>query len=193
MSLQQEVNAARNVQAPLWALPTVISTGGSTGGYKQLTPEQTKAQVWASIIHEARGIVWFSQSPDQQNINDCISGDAFADARVRNTACLRDQVAAAGVVNNQIKALAPVLNTQSYKWDFGSGIDSMLKVKDGFAYVFAMGRDGSTGSKTFTFPAGVTGSQVEVLNENRTIQVQGGKFTDSFANEYTHHVYKIRI
>ena len=56
-----------------------------------------------------------------------------------------------------------------------------------------MGRDGTTGSKTFTLPAGVTGSQVEVLNENRTIQVQGGKFTDSFANEYTHHVYKISL
>ena len=193
MSLQQEVNAARNVQAPLWALPTVISTGGSTGGYKQLTPEQTKAQVWASIIHEARGIVWFSQSPDQQNINDCISGDAFADARVRNTACLKDQVAAAGVVNNQIKALAPVLNTQSYKWDFGAGIDSMLKVKDGYAYVFAMTDDGKTGSRTFTLPQGVNGSTVEVLNEGRTLSVQGGKFTDTFSNEYTHHVYKVSL
>jgi len=87
MQLEQEINAARGVQAPLWALPTVISTGGSTGGYKQLGPEQVQAQVWASIIHEARGIVWFSQSPDQQNVNDCISGDAFQDARIHSAAC----------------------------------------------------------------------------------------------------------
>jgi hypothetical protein len=193
MSLQQEVNAARNVQAPLWALPTVISTGGSTGGYKQLTPDQVKAQVWASIIHEARGIVWFSQSPDQQNINDCISGDAFRDARVSNTACLREQVKAAGEVNNQVKALAPVINTQSYAWDFGTGIDSMLKVKDGSAYIFAMTDDGKTGSRTFTLPAGVNGSTVEVVNEGRTIPVQGGKFTDSFPNEFTSHVYKVTL
>ncbi|MFJ4262739.1 hypothetical protein ACIPYU_09860 [Paenarthrobacter nicotinovorans] len=193
ISLQNEVNAARGVQAPIWALPTVVSTGGSTGGYRQLTPEQTKAQVWASIIHEARGIVWFSQSPDQQNINDCISGDAFADARLKGTPCLKDQVAAVGVVNNQIKELAPVINTQSYVWNFGQGIDSMLKVKDGSAYVFAMGKDGATGSKTFTLPAGITGTQVDVVGENRSIPVQGGKFTDSFANEYTHHIYKITI
>ncbi|MCP2048077.1 UNVERIFIED_ORG: hypothetical protein J3D58_002149 [Paenarthrobacter nicotinovorans] len=193
ISLQNEVNAARGVQAPIWALPTVVSTGGSTGGYRQLTPEQTKAQVWASIIHEARGIVWFSQSPDQQNINDCISGDAFADARLKGTACLKDQVAAAGAVNNQIKALAPVINTQSYVWDFGDGIDSMLKVKDGSAYIFAMGQDGTTGSRTFRLPAGITGTQVEVVGEGRTLAVQGGSFTDSFANEYTHHVYRITL
>ncbi|MEV7663494.1 hypothetical protein, partial [Paenarthrobacter sp. NPDC089316] len=193
ISLQEEVNAARNVQAPIWALPTVVSTGGSTGGYRQLTPEQTKAQVWASIIHEARGIVWFSQSPDQQNINDCISGDAFADARLKATPCLKDQVAAAGAVNNEIKALAPVINTQSYVWNFGDGIDSMLKANDGSAYIFAMGKDGTTGSRTFTLPAGITGTQVEVVGENRTIAVQNGAFTDSFANEYTHHVYKITI
>jgi hypothetical protein len=193
MQLQQEVNAARGVQAPLWALPTVISTGGDAGAYVQLKPEQTKAQVWASIIHEARGIVWFSQSPDQQNINDCISGDAFQDARLKNTPCLIQQVKAAGEVNAQIKALAPVINTQSYVWDFGAGIDSMLKTYNGSAYIFAMTDDGGTGSRTFTLPSGITGSTVEVVNENRTIAVQGGKFTDSFPNEYTNHVYKITL
>ncbi|MEV7662446.1 hypothetical protein [Paenarthrobacter sp. NPDC089316] len=193
MSLQQEINAARSVHAPLWALPTVISTGGSTGGYKQLGPEQVQAQVWASVIHEARGIVWFSQSPDQQNVNDCISGDAFQDARLHNAACLKDQVAAAGVVNHAIRALAPVINTQSYVWDFGEGTDTMLKALDGQAYIFAMTDDGLTGSRTFTLPAGITGSSVEVLDENRTIPVNGGKFADAFPNEYTHHVYRIAL
>jgi hypothetical protein len=193
MQLQQEINAARGVQAPLWALPTVISTGGSTGGYKQLGPEQVQAQVWASIIHEARGIVWFSQSPDQQNVNDCISGDAFQDARIHSAACLKDQVAAAGVVNHAITSLAPVINTQSYVWDFGEGTDTVLKAKDGSAYIFAMTDDGLTGSRTFTLPGGITGSTVEVLGENRSIHIQGGKFTDAFPNEYTHHVYRIAL
>ncbi|UXM89868.1 hypothetical protein [Paenarthrobacter sp. JL.01a] len=193
MQLQQEINATRGVQAPLWALPTVVSTGGSTRGYKQLGPEQVKAQVWASVIHEARGIVWFSQSPDQQEVNDCITGDAFQDARKHSADCLKDQVAAVGVVNHAIAALAPVLNTQSYVWDFGEGTDTMLKAKDGSAYVFAMTDDGATGSRTFTLPGGITASTVEVLDENRSIPIQGGKFTDDFPNEYTHHVYRIAL
>ncbi|MFP3580490.1 hypothetical protein SB659_13015 [Arthrobacter sp. SIMBA_036] len=94
-----------------------------------------------------------------------------------------------------IQALAPVLNTQSYVWNAGAaGTDTMLKSKDGSAYLFAgIGLKGTTGSKTFTLPAGITGSQVQVVGENRTIAVQNGKFTDSFANEYTHHIYQITI
>ena len=193
MSLQQEINQARNIQGPLWALPAVISTGGSTGGYKQIGPEQVKAQVWSSIIHEARGIVWFSQSPDQQDVNDCISGDAFQDARVHSTPCLKDQVAAAGEVNAEVRALAPVLNTQSYVWDFGPGTDTMLKVKDQSAYIFAMTDDGGVGERTFTLPSGLAGSVVEVLNENRTLPVKNGTFSDRFDNEFTHHIYRIGL
>lgn len=193
MSLQQEVNEARGEQRPLWALPTVVSTGGSTGGYRQLSPEQVMAQVWASVIHEARGIVWFSQSPDQQHVNDCITGDAFQDARVHSAPCLSEQVAAVGVVNAEIKALASIINTQSYIWDFGEGTDTMLKSKDGSAYIFAMTDDSGVGERTFTLPAGIEGSAVEVLNENRFLEIRDGKFTDVFPNEYTHHVYRITL
>jgi hypothetical protein len=49
----------------------------------------------------------------------------------------------------------------------------------------------STGSKTFTLPAGVTATSVTVVGEDRTIPVSSGKFTDGFAAEYSHHVYKI--
>jgi hypothetical protein len=69
----------------------------------------------------------------------------------------------------------------------------MLKAKDGSAYIFAMTDDGLTGSRTFTLPGGITGSTVEVLGENRSIHIQGGKFTDAFPNEYTHHVYRIAL
>ena len=97
-------------------------------------------------------------------------------------------------VNNRIKALAPVINTQSYQWSFGSGLNTMLKAKDGYAYVFSM-IDGSSkpGSRTFTLPAGVNGKSVEVLNENRSIPVTNGAFTDTFANEYTYHIYKVAL
>jgi hypothetical protein len=68
-----------------------------------------------------------------------------------------------------------VLNTQSYAWDFkAAGAETMLKVK-GTPYIFTgVAPNASTGSKTFALPAGITGSTVQVVNENRTIPVAGG-------------------
>jgi hypothetical protein len=70
----------------------------------------------------------------------------------------------------------------------------MLKAHAGSAYVFAMCANGSTpGQRTCTLPAGVNGSTVEVVDENRTLPVSGGKFTDTFAAEYTYRIYRITL
>lgn len=122
-------------------------------------------------------------------------------------------------VDEQVKNLAPVLNTQSYynttevrngytyyRYRFNNGTDTMLKSYNGSAYIFAglgmkcnntsctSGTVDTTGSKTFTLPTGVNGTTVEVVGEGRTLTVNGSRqFTDVFANEYTHHVYKISL
>jgi len=85
-----------------------------------------------------------------------------------------------------------VLNTQSSAWTFGDGLQTALKVRDGYAYVFAM-TDGGSGSRSLALPPGVRGKTVEVVGENRTLPVADGKFTDTFANEDTHHVYRLII
>ncbi|MFF1832195.1 hypothetical protein [Paenarthrobacter sp. NPDC058040] len=150
---------------------------------RTITPEQMEGAMWSAIIHEARGINIFQHNNDSQ-FGTYSLVDIPADRKAKIKAAL------AG-----IQSLAPVLNTQSYAWNAGAaGTDTMLKAKDGSAYVFAgIGLNGATGSKTFTLPAGITGTQVEVVGENRTLTVSNGKFTDSFANEYTHHIYKIAI
>jgi len=102
-------------------------------------------------------------------------------------------VQAMAEINAQVKALAPVLNTQSYVWDFGSGLDTMLKTHDGFAYVFAMTEDAQTGQRILTLPPGIRGRTVEVLDENRSLPVVDGKFVDDFPQESTHHVYKVAL
>ncbi|MCF3138154.1 hypothetical protein LRQ04_02695 [Paenarthrobacter sp. AR 02] len=152
---------------------------------RTITPEQMEGAMWSGIIHEARGISIF-----QHNNNGQAGFGTYSLVQAPADRKAKIKVALAG-----IQALAPVLNTQSYVWNAGAaGTDTMLKAKDGSAYLFAgIGLKGSTGSKTFTLPAGVTGTQVEVVGENRSISVQNGKFTDSFANEYTHHVYKVTI
>jgi hypothetical protein len=121
-------------------------------------------------------------------------------------------------VDEQVKNLAPVLNTQSYynttevrngftyyRYRFNNATDTMLKTYNGSAYIFAAlgmhcntstcaaGTVDPTGSKTFTLPAGVNGTSVTVVGENRTLPVTNRTFTDSFPNEYTHHVYQISL
>ncbi len=98
-------------------------------------------------------------------------------------------------VNRQIKRLAPVLNTQSYKYDFGKDVDTMLKWYKGSAYLFAM-PSGATGSqpgmRTFQLPRALAGvHRVKVLNAHRSVPVRNGRFTDRFNAEYRYHIDKI--
>lgn len=37
---------------------------------------------------------------------------------------------------------------------------------------------------------GESPAPIEVVGEGRTITPSGGKFTDTFAAEYTHHIYR---
>ena len=66
----------------------------------------------------------------------------------------------------------------------------MLKVKDGYAYIFAM-TDGGTGARTFTLPAGLTGNVTD--EAGRTLTVSGGRFTDTFEANTEYHLYRIAL
>lgn len=163
-----------------------------------ITHAQMEGAVFSALANEARGIAYFDHNgnyPPNVPVTDPNTGAA----PTTETRSIPDgpatYAAAVTAVNAKVTALASVLNTQSHVHSFGaSGIDTMLKAKSGFAYIFAsVGIGGTTGSKTFTLPAAITGTSVDVLNESRTISVSGGAFTDSFAAEYSHHVYKVAI
>jgi hypothetical protein len=100
-------------------------------------------------------------------------------------------------VDQRIQALAPVINTQSYQYSFGSNLDTMLKTHQGSAYIFSMisgAVSSQPGQRTFTLPPALAGAtSVKVLFENRTIPVVDGKFIDNFADEYTYHIYKVAM
>jgi hypothetical protein len=185
-------DAADGKPQSLWQVVELVNGGPGEGPFLgNVSSGQLTGAVMSSVIHEARGIVYFNQSMS----GSCASGNLIRMTQTRSNSCAASQVAGAKTVNLQIKELAPVLNTQSYKYTFGPGIDTMLKVKDGYAYVFAM-VDGASapGQRSFTLPAGVSGRSVEVMFENRTIQANSqGAFTDSFAAEYSYHIYKIKL
>lgn len=176
---------------PLWQFVELLNGGGAEGPFvANIKPDQVRGAVMSSLIHEARGIVYFNQSLT----GPCRGGNVIRMAQVRKGFCGASQVAAAGEINRQIHLLAPVLNTQSYAYTFGPGLDTMLKVHDGNAYVFAMvDGSGPAGERRFTLPRGLDGEQIEVLFENRRLQAHDGTFRDSFAAEDSYHIYRIPL
>jgi hypothetical protein len=192
MQSLRKQDAADGKLQPLWQFVENLNGGpGPSAPAVYITPGQLEGAVMNSVINEARGIVYFNQSFS----GNCQSSNVFRQSQVNKNFCGAAQVAAAKEVNNRIKDLATVINTQSYQWSFGSGLNTMLKAKDGYAYVFSM-VDGSSkpGSRTFQLPAGVSGKSVQVLYENRTLPVSSsGTFSDSFANESTYHIYKVAL
>jgi hypothetical protein len=144
--------------------------------------DQIAGAVMNSIIHEANGIIYFNHNFG----GPCHSQHVLRDAC---GAAIRPKVTE---TNQRIASLAPVLNTQSYQFSFNANLDTMLKAHGGAVYIFAMpGRNGGTGTQTLRLPAGINASSAEVLFENRRVPISGGQFTDTFAQEFTYHIYKI--
>lgn len=167
---------------PIWAFVETARPFLGEPGARTITPNQLEGAVWSSIIHEARGVAFF-----QHNNNHACGTYSLVECGP----ALRNKVSA---VTAKIRWLAPVINTQSYVWNFRSGTDTMLKFRNGSYYIFAGVKLGGTpGTKTFVLPPGTRGASVTVVGEGRTVPVVGGKFTDRFAYEYTHHVYRVTM
>lgn len=176
---------------PLWMFVEMLSGSPGEQFVRYIDPAELKGAAMSSVINEARGLMWFNNVASQ----GYEVGNVLRQAQVNGTGFVGYyQVEAMGEVCAQIKVLAPVINTQSYVWTFGSNLETMLKTYNGYAYIFAMCSNGSTpGSRTFTLPTGVNGTSVEVVDESRNLTISGGQFTDSFNAEYSYHIYKIAL
>jgi hypothetical protein len=192
MEMLRQRDAADGELQPLWQFVENLNGGpGADADVAYIEPGQLKGAVMSSIINEARGIVYFNQSLS----GPCQGGSIVRQSENDPGFCGNEQMAAMGEVDDQIASLAPVINTQSYSWNFGDGLDTMLKAHDGSAYVFAM-VDGESqpGSRGLQLPDGVSGRSVEVVGENRTLAVDSsGSFTDDFAAEYSYHIYRVAL
>jgi hypothetical protein len=145
-----------------------------------ISPEQMEGASWASIIKEARALLLFNHS---------FGADVSFNVLRDGTQAMRDRVAG---LTAKIRQLAPVLNSQSFQWNAGdAGIETMLKYLNGSWYLFAqVGQKGAPGSHNLTFPGSIGGT-AQVMFENRTVTVAGGRFTDGFANTNVAHIYKL--
>jgi len=148
------------------------------------TPEQVKAEVWMSIIHGSRGLIYFVHKFTSPRSTRKLLEDP-------------EMLAAVTAINNRIHKLAPVLNSPTIadgaivtSTNAKTPVHAMVKQHDGATYVFAVAMYEDETTATIQV-AGLSGSKtVEVLDESRTITIANGKFTDKFKGNAV-HLYKI--
>ena len=164
---------------PAWCW--IETTRISEKAKRKPTPAEVKSEVWMALIHGARGFGYFCHS--------------FV-GRTQDAALLHDaeMIKAVKAINAEVTSLARVLNTPDAKGyatvkanNESVPIDVMTK-KDGKTnYIFAVAM--RAGSTTATFDVKF-GKKVEVIGENRIIQIRKRKFSDEFS-DYGVHLYRI--
>lgn len=147
-----------------------------------IQPAEVRAAVWSSLIHGARGVMYFNHS----FAGACPTYHALREP------CYEDVRSMVTNINRQITELAPVLNapTATGVTRTHGDVDVMTKWSGDTYYVFA----GSTAAheQRVTFDLACTGDAVAtVLGEQRTVPVTGGRFTDTFADGNAVHLYRI--
>jgi hypothetical protein len=148
------------------------------------TPHQVRAEVWMSIIHGSRGLIYFVHQ---------------FEPNFREAALLDDpeMLAAVTAINRQVRELAPVLNSPTIRDGLilesspaEVPVASLLKRHREANYLFAVGMRNQPVRVTFKL-SGMSGdSAAEVLEESRNIPVRNGEFADDF-KPYEVHLYRL--
>jgi hypothetical protein len=152
---------------------------------KKATPHQVRAEVWMSLIHGSRGLIYFVHEWQPRFNESALLSDP-------------EMLAAVTAINQQITRLAPVLNRPALLGAVSVSTDNLAmpvavtaRGRDGTTYLFAGGmREGRT-TATFTVRGCEGQRTVEVIDENRTIAAADGVFKDSF-EPWAVHLYRIR-
>jgi len=160
----------------------------TTQGTRLIQPAEMHAALWQSIIAGARGVVYFPFS---------WAGPCGVTHHIQ-----RDTSGCYTAIQNQARAdnalatqLAPVINGSSVAtgWSISSGNNAMVKWHDGHLYVFAGNKDNQAKSGTVSIPCvgDATAVKLGETTGSQTIPVQGGSFSDSFADGNAIHIYRI--
>ncbi|HWB60482.1 MAG TPA: hypothetical protein VG733_13385 [Chthoniobacteraceae bacterium] len=150
------------------------------------TPGQVRYEVWSSIIHGSRGLIYFVHQ--------------FA-PNFREAALLDDpeMLKAVTDINHQIEALAPVLNSppsdddsQVTSKNKDVPVDAMIRRDNAESlYIFAVAMRGISTKGIFVLPSLKAGQELEVVGENRRITVGlDSTFMDDFA-PWDVHIYRV--
>jgi hypothetical protein len=169
-------------EKPVWNCIECTHVGDAKA---KATPHQVRAEVWMSLIHGSRGLIWFVHE--------------FA-PKFNEHALLDDprMLSAVTTINRQIRELAPVLNSPSVldavkaeSTTAAVPVGTMTKRHGGATYLFAVGMRNGPTTGAFTVRGLPSRASAEVIGENRRLPVRAGRFTDQF-KAYDVHLYRIR-
>jgi hypothetical protein len=166
---------------PVWGFVEVGHPSGESTA-PTIEPQQITAAVWGTIIHGARGVIYFNHS---------FGGPCQTQHALREP-CYKDVRASVKQLNGRIKELAPVLNAPFADGvvQGSAGVDVSTKWHDENFYVLAGSNQRSAQTATFNAPC-VGDATVTVLNEGRTVPITKGTFSDRFADGNAVHIYRV--
>ena len=158
-------------------------------GEKKATPTQVRAEVWMSLIHGSKGLIYFVHQFKPKFDEHALLDDP-------------EMLKEVTAINGQIHSLAPVLNspTVANAVDVSAlsetahldrqPIDVMAKRQGKSLYLFAVGMWNGTSKATFALRDLPGVAQAEVVGEGRTVAVKDGRFIDTF-KPYEVHIYRL--
>jgi hypothetical protein len=148
------------------------------------TPAQVRSEVWMSLVHGSRGLIYFVHQFKPRFIEAALLEDP-------------PMLSAVTSLNRQIRELAPALNSPTVTnavevtvSDPAALVDVMVKRSAGRTYVFATGMRNRPTHATFRLREARGARKVTVLDENRTIAVKDSRFEDDFG-PYGVHLYVV--
>ena len=143
------------------------------------TAEQIRAEVWMSLIHGSRGIIYFVHQ----------FKPAFQEASLLED---KELLPAVTRLNRQIEELAPVLNspTIANAVEVQAPIACMVKEQGGISYFFAVNMRNESARASFKSERLSAAAPVEVLYESRTLAAHADEFADEFS-AYAVHLYRL--
>jgi hypothetical protein len=152
-------------------------------GDRKATPSQVRSEVWMSLIHGSKGLIYFVHQFKPTFDEHALLDDPEMLAEVKS---LNGQIASLAAVLNSPPVTAKVAVTSS-KSDVP--VDIAARKSKGEAYVFAVGMRNSSTRASFDVHEFTKAKAASVLGENRAIPIVAGTFSDDFM-PYAVHLYK---
>ncbi len=148
------------------------------------TPHQVRAEVWMSIIHGSRGLIYFVHQFQPSFIEAGLLAD-------------KEMCTAVAAINKQIQELAPVINSPTIadavtvkSSEPHTPVHAIVKKHGGATYVFAASMYKRNTKASIQIKGLPQNATAEVLGESRKIPVVNGIIQDEFAG-YAVHLYRI--
>ena len=170
-------------QKPVWCCVECTHISNPS---RKANPQQMRSEIWMALIRGARGLVYFVHQFQPR----------FREAALFDNP---EMLAAVTNVNQEIRNLAPVLNSPTLDSGELAGADAshgpiawMTKRSGKQLYLFAVNLSNRQTTGVFTLPQPSNNTELPtsstVLREERTIPMNNGRWTDSFS-AYEVHAY----